>query len=230
MTARQRTGRMVGALYFGMAAFAALDIQVFPGRFIVAGDAAATAARIASDPLLYRLWTVTTLLAGVCAIYLAVALYRFFQDVDRGQAQVLAAMVLVQIPMWFALALTHLVPLVLLNGGSTWSVFDKAQLEALALGSLSLFGRGVNSMSAYWGLWLLPFALLVYRSRFVPRLLGIFLFVAAFAYVISAATYFVFPAWHKTVFWAAAPLYGLGEIGITSWLMIRGAREDIVPA
>lgn len=230
MTARQRTGRMVGALYFGMGAFAALDIQYFPLRFIVPGDPGATAARIASAPLLYRLWTVTELVAGVFAIYLAVALYRFFKDVDRGQAQALAAMVLVQIPMWFALAILHLAPLSLLNGSSYWSVFDKAQLEALALGSLTLFGRGVNAMSAYWGLWLLPFALLVYRSRFVPRLLGVLLFIAGGAYVLSAATYFVFPASHQTVFWAAAPLYALGEIGIVGWLLIRGAREDIVTA
>jgi|KBSSwiStaDraftv2_1062776.scaffolds.fasta_scaffold107211_2 uncharacterized protein DUF4386 len=230
MTARQRTGRMVGALYFGMGSFAALDIQYFPGRFIVAGDAAATAARIASSPLLYRLWTVTELVAGVFAIYLAVALYRFFKDVDRGQAQALAAFVLVQIPMWFTLAILHLAPLGLLNGSSTWSVFTTAQLEALAQGSLILFGRGVNAMSAYWGFWLLPFALLVYRSGFVPRLIGVFLFIAGVAYVLSAATYFVFPAWHQTVFWVAAPLYGLGEIAIVGWLLIKGAREDIVTA
>jgi len=220
----------VGALYLGMAFFSALDITYFPGRFAVPGDPAATAARIASAPLLYRLWTVTALLAGVCAIYLAVALYQFFKDVDRNQARVLVAMVLVQVPMWFALALTHLVPLVLLNGSGYWSVFDKAQLDALALGSLSLFGRGVSAMSAYWGLWLLPFGLLVLRSRFIPRLLGVFLMVSAGAYLVSAATHFTFPAWYQTVFWGAAPLYGLGEIGIIGWLLIKGAREDIVTA
>lgn len=220
----------MGALYLGMAFFSALDITYFPGRFAVPGDPAATAARIASAPLLYRLWTVTALLAGVCAIYLAVALYQFFKDVDRNQARVLVAMVLVQVPMWFALALTHLVPLVLLNGSGYWSVFDKAQLDALALGSLSLFGRGVSAMSAYWGLWLLPFGLLVLRSRFIPRLLGVFLMVSAGAYLVSAATHFAFPAWYQTVFWGAAPLYGLGEIGIIGWLLIKGAREDIVTA
>lgn len=230
MTARRHTGRLVGALYLGMAFFAGLGITWFPGRFVAPGDPAATAARIASAPLLYRIWTVTELMAGVCAIYLAVALYQLFKDVDRNQARVLVAMELVQVPMWFALTLTHLAPLVLLNGSSYWSVFDRAQLEALALGSLSLFGRGVSAMSAYWGLWLLPFGLLVYRSRFIPRLLGVFLIVAGCAYLVSAATYFFFPAWHQTVFWGAAPLYGLGEIGIIGWLLIKGAREDVVTA
>jgi hypothetical protein len=230
MNTRRHTGRMVGALYLGMSFFSVLDISWLPGRFIVPGDPAATAARIASAPLLYRLWTVTELIAGVCAIYLAVALYRLFKDVHRGQAGVLVAMVLVQVPMWFALALTHLAPLVLLNGSSYWSVFDRAQLEALAQGSLSLFGQGVSALSAYWGLWLLPFGLLVYRSRFIPRLLGVLLLVAGFAYLVSAATHFALPAWYQTVFWGAAPLYGLGEIGIIGWLLVKGAREDIVPA
>jgi len=230
MTARRHTGRLVGALYLGMALFSALDITWFPGRFIAPGDPAATAARIASAPLLYRLWTVTELIAGVSAIYLAAALYQLFKEVDRNQGRVLVGMVLVQVPIWFALTLTHLAPLVLLNGSSYWSVFDRAQLEALAQGSLSLFGRGVSAMSAYWGLWLLPFGLLVYRSRFIPRLLGVFLLVAGSAYLVSAATHFVFPAWYQTVFWGAAPLYGLGEIGIIGWLLIKGAREDVVPA
>ena len=230
MTARRHTGRLVGALYLGMALFSALDITWFPGRFVVPSDPAATAARIASAPLLYRLWTVTELIAGVCAIYLAAALYQLFKEVDRNQGRVLVGMVLVQVPIWFALTLTHLAPLVLLNGSSYWSVFDRAQLEALAQGSLSLFGRGVSAMSAYWGLWLLPFGLLVYRSRFIPRLLGVFLLVAGSAYLVSAATHFVFPAWYQTVFWGAAPLYGLGEIGIIGWLLIKGAREDVVLA
>ena len=226
MTSRRHTARLAGALYLAMGLFAAIGLVYFPGRFVVQGDAAATAARIVSAPLLYRLWPATDLVAGVFAIYLAMALYQLFKDVDRNQARVLVAMVLVQVPMWFALALTHLAPLVLLNGSSYWSGFDRAQLEALALGSLSLFGRGVSAMSAYWGLWLLPFGFLVYRSRFIPRLLGVFLIVSACAYLISAATHFVFPAWYQTVFWGAAPLYGLGEIGIIGWLLIKGARED----
>jgi len=230
VTSRRSTGRLVGALYLAMASFAGVDITWFPGRFIVPGDPAATAARIASAPLLYRLWTVTDLLAGVFAIYLSVALYQLFKDVDRKQAWVLVAMVLVEVPMWFAFTLTHLAPLVLLNGSSSWSAFDSAQLNALALGSLRLFERGVGAVSAYWGLWLVPFGILVYKSGFIPRILGVFLLVAASAYLVSAATHFVFPASYATVFWGLSPVYGLGELGIIGWLLIKGDREDLTPA
>jgi hypothetical protein len=209
-----------------MSLFGAISLVYFPGRFVVPGDAAATAARIGSAPLLYRLWPATDLAAGVFAIYLAMTLYQLFKDVDRNHARVLVAMLLVQVPMWFALTLTQLAPRVLLNGSSYWSVFDKPQLEALALGCLGLSTRGVGAMSAYSGFWLLPLGLLVYRSGFIPRILGVFVLVAGASYLVSAATYFVFPAYYGTVFWGAAPLYGLGEIGIVGWLLIRGARED----
>ena len=209
-----------------MALFSTIGLVYFPGRFVVPGDAAATATRIASAPLLYRLWPATDLVAGVFAIYLAMTLYQLFKDVDRNQARVLVAMLLVQVPMWFALTLVELAPRVLLNGSSYWLVFDKPQLDALALGLLGVSSRAVGAMSAYWGLWLVPFALLVMRSRFIPRLLGVFLMIAACSYLVSAATYFVFPAYYRVVFWSAAPLYGLGEIGIINWLLIKGARED----
>lgn len=150
-----------------------------------------------------------------------------FKDVNRNQARVLFAMALVQIPVWFALALTHIAPLVLLNGSRAWSLFDKAQLDARALGLLTLFGRGVSAMSAWWGLWLLPFGLLVYKSGFIPRILGFFLLVAGSAYLVSPAVHFLYPPWYQTVFWGAAPIYGLGEIGIIGWLLTKGAREDL---
>lgn len=228
MTSRKQTARLAGALYVAMALFAAIGLTYFPGRFVVEGDAAATATRIASAPLLYRLWSATDLVAGVFAVYLAMTLYQLFKDVDRNQARVLVAMLLVQVPMWFALTLTQLAPRVLLNGSSYWSVFDKPQLDALALGVLGLSSRGVAAMSAYSGLWLLPLGILVYRSGFIPRLLGVFVLVAGCSYLVSAATYFAFPVYYGIVFWGAAPLYGLGEISIIGWLLIKGAREDAV--
>ena len=226
MKTRRQTARLAGALYVAMSLPAAIGLVYFPGRFVVQGDAAATAARIVSAPLLYRLWAATDLVAGVFAIYLAMTLYQLFKDVDRNQARVLVAMLLVQVPMWFALTLIQLAPRVLLSGGSYWSVFDKPQLDALALGCLGLSSRGVGAMSAYSGLWLLPLGLLVHRCGFIPRILGVFVIVAGCSYLFSAATYFLFPAYYGTVFWIASPLYGLGEISIVGWLLIKGARED----
>jgi hypothetical protein len=61
-------------------------------------------------------------------------------------------------------------------------------------------------------------------------MLGVFMLVSASAYLVSAATHFVFPASYATVFWGLAPVYGLGELGIIGWLLIKGAREGLTPA
>lgn len=224
MKSRQQTARLAAALYVAWSGLAAaVSLTYFPSAFVVRGDAAATASRIASSPMLYRFAVVSDLTAAVLSIYMVLALYQLFKDVDRGQARVMVAMVLVQVPMAFAIVLMQIAPLVLLNGAGYWSAFEKQQLEALALGFLTLRGQGMGALSAYWGLWLVPLGILVYRSGFLPRIIGVFLVVAGGAYVVSTVTYFFFPAYYRLVFYmVTAPAAALGEIGFTGWLLIKG--------
>jgi hypothetical protein len=140
----------------------------------------------------------------------------------------MVAFVLAQVSMGFAIMLTQIAPLVLLNEAAYWSAFEKHQLEALALGFLSLRGQGIGAISAYWGLWLLPLGVLVYRSGFLPRILGVFLNVAGGAYLVSTVTFFFLPAYYRLVFLTVTtPAGALGEMGLVGWLLIKGARENV---
>jgi hypothetical protein len=227
VNSRKQTARLAGAFYFVMGLAGAFGLVYFPSAFIVRGDPAATAARIAGSPLLYRFAVVVDLVAGVFFILTALTLYKLLEDVDRGQARLMVAFVVAQVSMGFALMLTQIAPLVLLNGASYWSAFDRPQLEALALGSLTLRGQGIGAVSAYWGLWLLPLGALVYKSGFIPRIFGVFLIVAGGAYVLSTLTFFFFPKSYRLFFMAVTtPAAALGEIGLLGWLLIKGARED----
>lgn len=227
VTLRRRTARLAAALYLLWGLGGAFNLTYFPSAFIVRGDAAATASRIASSPLLYRFAVVFDLMAGAFGIWMAVTLYELFKDVDRGQARLLVALVLVQVAMGFVLLLTQIAPLVVLNGAAYWSAFDRPQLEALALGFLNLRGQGIGALSAYWGLWLLPLGVLTYRSGFLPRILGVFLIVAGGAYLISTVIFFFFPAFYRPFFMmVTTPAAALGEVGFTGWLLIKGAREE----
>jgi hypothetical protein len=224
---RTLTARFAAALYVAWSGTALFSFTYFASAFMVKGDAAATANRIASAPLLYRLAVISNLMAGVLSIYMVLTLYRLLKDVDRGQARLMVALVLVQVPMAFALMLVQIAPLVLLNGSDYWSAFDKHQLDALALGFLNLFSQGIGALNAYWGLWLLPLGVLVYKSGFLPRIIGVFLVIAGFAYVLSTVTWFLFPAYYRLVFLiVTAPAAGLGEIGIIGWLLIKGVRTE----
>jgi hypothetical protein len=103
------------------------------------------------------------------------------------------------------------------------SVFTKPQLEALALGLLNVNSHGNTVDSVFWGLWLFPFGVLVMRSGFFPRVLGILLIVAGCAYVTSSVTSMVLPAYSHVVSQATMPLL-FGEFPIIFWLLIKGAK------
>ncbi|HUQ17987.1 MAG TPA: DUF4386 domain-containing protein [Gemmatimonadaceae bacterium] len=230
MISRKATARLVGLLYLGIGIPGVITLTYFPTRFLVPRDPAATAARIESAKALYRVCLLADLTMGFLNVCLGVVLYQFFKDVHKGWARLLFALLIVQTPMYLALMLIQTGPLVLLSGASYWSAFTAAQLQALAHGFLTWRENGVAAMSLYWGLWLLPVAILTYKSGFLPRLLGIAVGIAGVSYVITALSWFVVPALHPTLFWAASPLYGLGELGFILYLLIKGVRTEQVRA
>ncbi len=110
-----------------------------------------------------------------------------------------------------------------ITGAEYLSVFDRPQLEALALGVLTLHSAGAAVVTAFWGLWLFPFGILVIKSGFLPRLLGILLLVAGVAYLTSSVTSIVLPEHREILSRIMMPLY-FGEVPIIFWLLIKGAK------
>ena len=94
---------------------------------------------------------------------------------------------------------------------------------------LRLHGQGLAVNDIFWGLWLFPFGLLVMRSRFLPRILGLLLIVNCFAYVAISVTSLLLPAYGNVVFRASMPAL-LGELWIMLWLVIKGAKVQSVIA
>jgi Domain of unknown function (DUF4386) len=193
-----------------------------PSVFMVHGDAAATVAKIVSSQLRYRLYVVSGLVSQIIFVVLVLALYQLLKGVNKRQALLMVALVLVQVPMAFANTLCGLAPLVLLNGADYWSAFDKHQLDAMTMGVLVLQGYGTSAIMALWGLWLLPFGLLVFRSGFIPRILGVFLIIGCFGWLGISVTSLIFPAYARIA--NQLSIVGIGEILIILWLLIKGAR------
>jgi hypothetical protein len=102
-------------------------------------------------------------------------------------------------------------------------VFDQPQREALGLFFLRLHHHGLIVDQIFWGLWLFPFGLLVMRSRFLPRALGLLLLVNGMAYVAVSVTSLVAPDFLRVVSLATLPAL-LGELWIMLWLLIKGVR------
>jgi hypothetical protein len=224
MNSRKHDARVAGVLYLLMSAAAVVSLSYVPSWSMAGGDAAATANKIAASPLLYRIGVVSDLAAQILFVFLVLALYRLLKAVNKRQAELMVALVLVQVPMAFANMLMGAAPLILLSGADYLSVFDRPQLEALSMGFLNLRGYGIKAVMSLWGLWLLPFGFLVFRSGFIPRFLGVLLVIGCFGYLVVSVTSLLFPVYEQML--AGLTVLAVGEIVITLWLLIKGARTE----
>ena len=211
-----------------MGLMAWLSLMYVPSRLFVHGDATATAHNIRAAESLYRLGILSQLASQTLFVVLALVLYDLFRDVDRRQARLMVALVLVSVAVEMANCLNLIAPLILLGGADFLSVFSPAQLDALAFAFLRLRNSGVNLVSLLWGLWLLPFGILVIRSRFAPTLLGILLILSCVAYVAESVTSILWPVRMDVVSAVTLPVGGLGELLIVGWFLIKGVGETAV--
>ena len=109
------------------------------------------------------------------------------------------------------------------------SAFDKPQRDALAMLFLSLHDHQNTAAEILWGTWLFPLAVLVYRSRFLPRFLGVWLLFAGVAYVVMSLTGLLLPEYQEKVFIISQPAF-LGELALMLWLVIKGAKPPALDA
>ncbi len=228
MTPLSRSARVAGLLYLTLLT-APLRLIYIPKTLFVSGNATATANNIAAHEMLFRLGILSDLFSATMAIFLTLALYRLFQGVNQDLARLMVILgSLVVAPIYFLNTVNDLAALMLARGDDFLSVFEKPQRDALALLFLRLHHGGVVANEIFWGLWLFPFGLLVYRSRFLPRILGVWLIINCFAYLAVSLTGVLFPRYEQAVSNIAFPAM-LGELAIILWLLIMGAKQQPLP-
>lgn len=224
----QVAARQAGVLYL-LFAIVSIFNEVFVPSFIVSGDATATARNITAAELTFRIGILSGFVTHIMFIVVVVSLYNLFKDVDKKYAMLMVVLVSVGVAIALANLLNKFAALILLSGADSLAAFTKPQLDALILGFLRLHSNGVYVATAFWGLWLFPFGILVIKSGFIPKLLGILLIVAGFAYLIVSLTSIVLPDYRPVVSQFMMPLY-FGEIPIIIWLCVKGAEVPLLEA
>jgi hypothetical protein len=212
-----------------MALTAPFSLIYVPRTLIVRGDATATANNILTHEMLFRLGIVADLISSVIFVCLAIALYRLLSGVNKTQASLMVALVLVSVAVGFMDVLNNIAALTLFRGGEFLGVFDKPQRDALAMLFLRLHGQGIVINEIFWGLWLVPFGVLVIKSRFLPRILGAWLILNGFAYLAISFTGLLVPQYNAMVYNIAFPVL-FGEMAIALWLLIKGAKVQPLAA
>jgi hypothetical protein len=226
MTSATNPGRFAGWLYILTSIFGFFAMGYVPDNLIVHGNAAATASNIVAHETLFRLGIAAELIGMAGFIFVADALYDLLKGVNRRHASLMVTLIVVSVPIAFVNELNSIAALVLVRGGDFLSAFESPQRYAAAMFFLNLHGRGFVVAEIFWGLWLFPLALLVYRSRFLPRFLGVWLALAGVAWVIVSLTGILLPQYQDHVYGYAQPAI-FGEIAFMLWLTIKGARPSM---
>ena len=218
-----KAARIAGAVYLSMVVTGPFSLIYIPSTLIVRGNATATGNNILAHETLFRLGIVADLITSVIFICLVLALYRLLSGVNKMQALLMVAMVLVSAAVGFMNVLNNIAALTLFRGVDFLAVLDKPQRDALAVLFIRLHGQGNVINEIFWGLWLLPFGVLVMKSRFLPRILGVWLIINGFAYVVLSFIGLLLPQYYDVAFRDAFPVL-LGELAIMLWLVIKGAK------
>ncbi|MEO7072613.1 MAG: DUF4386 domain-containing protein [Rhodanobacter sp.] len=220
-----KKARTAGFVYLLLTLVAPYRLVYIPNALFVTGNATATAANIAAHETIFRFGLFSDLLTGVIQIFLALAFYQLFKDVNHKQAALLLIVGGILIPaIYFFNVVNDAAALLLVRGADFLSVFSQEQREALALLFLKLHGQEIGAAEILWGLWLFPMATLVLRSKFLPRLFGYLLILNGVAYVAQSFAWAVLPQFQDILSDIAWPIQ-FGELAFMLWLLIMGARS-----
>lgn len=225
MNSTKKAARFAGLLYVLACLPAPFSLIYLPRKLIVPGNATATANNILASESMFRLGMTGELINAIAFLFAVLALYRLLQGVNKRQASLMVTLFAISIPISFLNVLNEIAALILLRVADFLSVFTRPQRDGLAMVFLRLHGYGFGVAAIFWGLWLFPFGLLVYRSGFIPRILGVLLIINCFAYVIPSFTAVLLPQYKDVVTRIALPFL-LGEAAIVLWLLIKGTRDQ----
>jgi hypothetical protein len=217
-----KTARIAGLLYLILLPLGLFGIMYVPSILIVPGDAATTANNIMASGSLFPLSIVSGLIVQIVNMLVVLLLYKLLKPVNKDHAVLMVIFLLVSVPITMLNALNQFAALLLLSGADYLTVFTADQLQALVPLFLDLHEHGINIAGIFWGLWLFPMGYLVYKSGFLPRILGVLLMIGCFGYVIESVTFFLFPGFDFII----TQFTPIGEILLPLWLLIKGVNVE----
>jgi hypothetical protein len=215
-----RTARLAGGLYLALMPFGFFGIIYVPSVLLVPGDAATTSRNIMASEWLFRSGMVSHLISQIIFIFLVLALYRLLKPVNKDHAVLMVVLALLAVPIAFLSEVNHLAALRLLANADD-GAFTASQLQAQAMLFLDMRQNGILVALVFWGLWLLPLGFLVFKSGFLPKVLGVLLVVAGAGYVIDSGTQLLFPGL-ATI----GQFTFIGELLFPLWLLIKGVNVE----
>ena len=225
MNSINRNARIAGFLYFIYMVFHIFADVIGRSKLFVYGDAAATAQNIIASGWQFRIAIMVDLLGAVLFFLAAWALYVLLKPVNKNIALLFLLLNLGGVAVYSISLLNQLAALLLLSGADYLKVFQPDQLQAQAMLFLYIYKNGYMIAQIFFGAWVFPLGYLVFKSGFLPRILGIVLMIHCFTWLLFVFQFFLFPGF-VAITYVSFALGLVAEVGLTLWLLIMGVRDQ----
>lgn len=212
--------RFAGALYAINIVAGLFCLMYVPSHLIVHGDAAATFDRLVASESLFRAGIAANVIAHVAFLLLPLALYALLSPVNGKVAVAMVALAVACIPIDFVAIANQIDVLSLMHDAAPNGTVAPEQAQANVWSLLGAYENKLLVAEVFWGLWLLPFGYLVFKSGYLPRILGIVLMLGCFSYLIDFFQRLLAP--HVDLPGYVMLPAALGEIGIALWMLVMG--------
>lgn len=230
MDSPKKIARLAGLLYLIVVLTGIFSLAYVPSQLIVWGNAEATYNAITGSETLFRFGIAAGIICYIAFLFLPFVLYKLLSPVNKSHALAMVALAVISVPISLVNLLNKFSVLTLLSGDDYLKVLGTDQLQAQILLQLEYYNNGIQLASVFWGLWLLPFGYLVFKSGFLPKLLGVLLMAGCVGYLINTFGSLLFQDYSGLGISGIVSLPAtLGEIGTCLWLLIMGVKEKHVP-
>ena len=223
ITSLRKTARRAGWLYLLIVLTTVYGHMYVPLQIFVEGDAAATAANMLQNELLFRSCIAAGLIETAAFLLLALTLHQLMKEVDVARARLMFVLVAVQLPVALVFAVLKFMAISIVTNNDSGVAADTSSTAMLLLNTIR-YGSAVTGVFA--SLWLFPLGVLVYRSHFLPERLGMLLLFAASGSLLTGLMAVLFPNYLDTA-WPAFFFFILSVIPMMLWLLLRGVRDHI---
>ncbi len=226
MVSNKRIARIAGLLYLVVVLTGIFSLAYVPSKLIVWDNPSTTFQNIVSSESLFRFSIVSGLICYTFFLFLPVVLYKLLKPVNKNYAKLMVLLAVVSVPISFINIQNKFNVLSLISNAEYLKVFSTDQLQTQVLFYLNQYNDGILIVSIFWGLWLFPFGFLVYKSSFLPKILGILLMLGCLGYLINFLGYFLIANYSEMGISSYIKLpASLGEIGTCLWLLIIGTKR-----
>lgn len=224
----QRYARAAGFAMLLSIVFGFLGEMYLPGKIIVSGDAAATAANIRGDPTLFRLTFASYLVEGICDVALLVFFYILLKPVNRNLALLSVFFGIVSMVTFAVAQSSFFSASLILRDTGGMAAFTTSQREALAMLAVRIAPMIATLFLCMYGIASMIRGYLIARSGYLPRILGILLVIGGAGFFLRSITYLIAPSLSSPILLLPMAVAGLP---LMAWLLFVGiGREAAKPA